>query len=221
MEFQVKMPNTNASDDEMLEDLRRVAHILSKSIITQKEYENLGKYSYSSYRNHFGTWKVALSKAGLKTSRNWGTSREEYLENLKEVWVKLGRQPKYTDMIIPFSKLSATAYAHFFGSWTNTLTEFQKYLNEAAIDTEATIENIKPERSNGHKTQRSVNWRLRFKVMQSDNFKCRFCGRAPAVDPTIILHVDHIRPYSKGGETILENLQTLCSVCNIGKSNEI
>ncbi|MCL4507775.1 MAG: HNH endonuclease [Chloroflexi bacterium] len=33
------------------------------------------------------------------------------------------------------------------------------------------------------------------------------------------LHVDHILAWSKGGETVLENLQTLCSVCNLGKSN--
>ncbi|THJ09818.1 MAG: HNH endonuclease [Nitrospira sp. CG24C] len=27
------------------------------------------------------------------------------------------------------------------------------------------------------------------------------------------------REWSKSGETVLENLQTLCSVCNLGKSN--
>jgi len=32
--------------------------------------------------------------------------------------------------------------------------------------------------------------------------------------------VDHITAWSNGGETILENLQTLCSDCNLGKSNE-
>ena len=35
----------------------------------------------------------------------------------------------------------------------------------------------------------------------------------------IELHIDHIIPWSKGGETVLENLQTLCSDCNLGKSN--
>ncbi|MBA3804703.1 MAG: HNH endonuclease, partial [Acidobacteria bacterium] len=35
----------------------------------------------------------------------------------------------------------------------------------------------------------------------------------------VALHVDHIRPWSKDGETLLENLQTLCSECNLGKSN--
>ncbi|MEW6748894.1 MAG: HNH endonuclease [Candidatus Micrarchaeota archaeon] len=56
--------------------------------------------------------------------------------------------------------------------------------------------------------------------MKRDNFKCKKCGRSPATDQSVILHVDHIKPYSKGGETTIENLETLCSVCNIGKSNE-
>jgi len=35
----------------------------------------------------------------------------------------------------------------------------------------------------------------------------------------VCLHVDHVKPWGKGGETVLENLQILCDVCNIGKSD--
>ncbi|KAB2833205.1 MAG: HNH endonuclease, partial [Candidatus Brocadia sp.] len=56
-------------------------------------------------------------------------------------------------------------------------------------------------------------------VMRNDNFKCRICGRSPATDQNIKLEVDHVKPWSKGGETVIENLQTLCSDCNSGKSN--
>jgi len=174
MRFNIKIPNLNITDEEMLGDLKIVAKKLNKSSISQQEYKEHGKYSYTSYRNHFGTWKKALLKAGLDTTRNWGTSREEYLENLKDVWVKLGRQPKYTDMIMPFSKLSSTAYAHYFGNWTNSLIEYQKFLNEESIETADSIENVQSDRVNGHKTQRNVNWRLRFKVMQRDNFNVYF-----------------------------------------------
>ena len=70
-----------------------------------------------------------------------------------------------------------------------------------------------------HKTKREIGLQLRFKVFKRDNFKCCICGASPAKDPDVELHVDHIIPWSKGGETVYENLQTLCSKCNIGKSN--
>jgi len=70
-----------------------------------------------------------------------------------------------------------------------------------------------------HKTSRDINLRLRFKVFLRDHFKCCACGASPAKDPAVVLHVDHILPWSKGGETVLDNLQTLCAKCNLGKSD--
>ena len=60
---------------------------------------------------------------------------------------------------------------------------------------------------------------LRFKVLQRDLFRCKLCGRSPATELGCELHVDHIIPFSKGGKTTFENLQSLCSRCNVGKSN--
>lgn len=67
--------------------------------------------------------------------------------------------------------------------------------------------------------RRGPNIGLRFKVLQRDRFRCQLCGQSPASDLSCKLHVDHIIPFSKGGKTIFENLQTLCSNCNVGKSN--
>jgi 5-methylcytosine-specific restriction endonuclease McrA len=46
---------------------------------------------------------------------------------------------------------------------------------------------------------------------------CSFCG-ATAREKT--LHIDHIIPVSKGGETVKENLQVLCETCNLQKNNK-
>ncbi len=70
-----------------------------------------------------------------------------------------------------------------------------------------------------NKTQRQPSWRLRFLVMKRDNFTCQACGASPAKDPAVNLHIDHIIPWSSGGETVFNNLQTLCAICNVGKSN--
>ena len=66
---------------------------------------------------------------------------------------------------------------------------------------------------------RSISDKLRYTVLKRDNFKCCACGASPAKDPSVELHIDHIIPWAKGGETVIENLQTLCSRCNIGKGD--
>lgn len=71
------------------------------------------------------------------------------------------------------------------------------------------------------KQSRRIPDKLRYQVLKRDNFKCCACGASPAKDPTIELHIDHIIPWSKGGKTSIENLQTLCSKCNLGKSDSI
>lgn len=60
--------------------------------------------------------------------------------------------------------------------------------------------------------------KLRYSILKRDGFRCKICGRT--AEDGVKLHVDHIKPVSKGGETVPENLQTLCDACNLGKSNE-
>lgn len=59
---------------------------------------------------------------------------------------------------------------------------------------------------------------LRYDVLKRDGFKCRICG--VSASDGVKLHVDHIKPISKGGKTELNNLRTLCSACNLGKSDK-
>jgi len=63
-----------------------------------------------------------------------------------------------------------------------------------------------------------VTPKIRYQILRRDNFKCQICGRSSAETK---LHVDHIRPISKGGSLgkNYDNLRTLCELCNIGKSD--
>jgi 5-methylcytosine-specific restriction endonuclease McrA len=56
----------------------------------------------------------------------------------------------------------------------------------------------------------------RYQVFLRDNWRCVSCGRDP-VKHEAVLHVDHVLPRSKGGLDDLDNLQTLCERCNLGK----
>ncbi len=57
---------------------------------------------------------------------------------------------------------------------------------------------------------------LSYEVKKRDNRTCQLCG---AKAPSVEIHVDHIVPLSKGGATTLDNLQVLCSACNLGKGD--
>lgn len=59
---------------------------------------------------------------------------------------------------------------------------------------------------------------LRYQILERDDHKCVSCGKNPKED-FIKLHIDHRIPFSEGGSSTYENLQTLCEECNIGKSN--
>ena len=59
--------------------------------------------------------------------------------------------------------------------------------------------------------------RLRFRILNRDEFKCRYCGNSPMKDNACILHIDHVRPVSDCGTNAETNLITACALCNFGK----
>ena len=63
--------------------------------------------------------------------------------------------------------------------------------------------------------RKPISKKTRFEVFKRDAFKCQYCGRS---SPDTILHVDHIKPVSKGGDNDLINLVTSRADCNGGKS---
>lgn len=220
MKFELEEYHRNVDDNELIEDLQRVAIKLNKKAVTQEEYDSIGKYSCATYSRRFGNWFKALEKAKLEKTRTpMNISEEELFENLEEVWVKLGRQPRIREIEKPLSKFHGGTYEKRFGTWGNTLKRFIDYVNKEQNEALQEEETFLDKKFTKHRTKRDINLRLRFIVMKRDNFRCKNCGKSPAKDGDTILHVDHIIPYSKGGETIMDNLQTLCSNCNLGKGN--
>ena len=238
------------NDESFFEDLRRVAAKLGKDSITTGDYVRFGKYNGDGILRRYGSWNLILQKARLKpTPYRLGKGKEifdeELFQDIERVWTKLGRQPTITDVRNGEFSFGQNTFARHFGGWRCALEAFIRYINSDDIDESSHHVNTKNHlksqtntiqqkqsssvkyedkgvvSSQKRKTTRDINLRLRFKVMARDNFKCCICGKSPATDPSIILHVDHIKPWVKGGETTIDNLQTLCSECNLGKSDLI
>lgn len=227
------------SDDEYYRDLQRVANSLNLRTVPYGEYKKYGKYSAEHIITRFGKWNTALINAGLESTgfNKDKITEQECFDEIERIWRLLGRQPTSTDIIkTGICNYSIDTFKRRFGGWRRALEAFVEYINATDSEYEPCASGLDTIRNNTndklakvnevvtlpkHCTSRNINTRLRFKVLNRDNFKCCACGASPAKDPSVELHVDHIVPWSKGGETVIENLQTLCSKCNLGKSNLI
>lgn len=202
-------------DDELLADLKRVTETLAASTVSIPKYREYGQYDETTAARRFGSWNNALLKAGLSLSNEFNISDDRLFENILTIWQHYGRQPRRSELAKPPSTVSQSPYKRRFSSWTAALEAFVEYANAGGTEAPAFLEKGESQ----PKVGRDPSLRLRWRVLQRDRFTCCACGASPALSPGVELHVDHIVPWSKGGETVLENLQTLCSVCNFGKSN--
>jgi hypothetical protein len=212
-----RVSGASVSDEELIADLRRVAELSGTEKVTQAQYRLHGQFDLSTPLRRFGTWNSALLRAKLAVSNRLDIPDIDLFENILVLWQSYGRQPRRSELASTPSKISQSPYNRRFGSWMLALEAFVNYANGNSLDgpdrpSESTL-------GSKRATGRDPSLRLRWRVLQRDNFMCCSCGASPAVTPGIKLHVDHIHPWSQGGETILDNLQTLCSRCNLGKSN--
>lgn len=212
MKFELEPHHRDIPDEDLIADLSRVAAEMLKKRVTIDQYNERGKYHATTLTRRFGSWFTALELAGLQRTRNLNISNEVLFENLAELWLKLGRQPRYADIEGARSRFSAGTYEKRFGAWRKALEAFVSWANDGIELPDVPQKVAAPRR-----TSREPNWRLRALVLLRDGATCRMCGARP--EHGVRLHVDHIKPWIKGGETVIENLQVLCERCNIGKSD--
>lgn len=225
-EFTLNESLRGASDEELFADLRRCAEMLGQKTITMGQYDELGKSHPSIFVRRFGSWFEALRLAGLEPSRSKiGITDLELFENIRQLWTALGRQPKYSEVKSPSSAFSASTYENRFGTWGKALELFVQWVNSDVESDAQTSTNACQDEMDSkipvpkRRTKREISDRLRFKILVRDGFSCKSCGASPLKTHGVELHVDHILPWSKGGETIEENLETKCKQCNLGKGN--
>lgn len=210
MDYKLRMTAKLFSDEEILCDLRESAQKIGKPTMQQREYLKVGKFSCKPFINRFGSWNNAIRKAGLETTKDVSVSDKELFQNLENTWVSLNRQPFYSEMKRPLSRYGVKMYINRFGGWIEALKIFLQYK-------ESDIEFIKLLKPKSESRSRTINEKTRLRIYKRDNYACVICGRSPANQHGVILHLDHKQPFSKGGENSYENLRTLCDKCNLGR----
>jgi 5-methylcytosine-specific restriction endonuclease McrA len=217
MHFELDPFHRDVSDTDLIADLRRVASESGTSTLTWGRYSSRGRFSPETVRRRFGSWNEALQRAGLLSTKRWRIPDDELFANLESIWRQLGRQPRRSDLDAIATAVSKSVYEQRFGTWRKALEALLAWANEE----ERNAPSIPAARA-AKRTSRQPSLRLRFCVMRRDRFRCCHCGKSPSpsTTPGLELCVDHVRPWAAGGETVLENLQTLCTDCNQGKGRE-
>ncbi len=227
MKFKLESFSRNIDETDLLKDLKQTYDLLKENdlALTFRSYDENGKYSSATIQTRFGSWNNALIKAGLKPNEEKNISDLDLFLNMEAVWTILGRQPVTRDLAKPDSKYSYQVYSERFGGWRKSLEAFVEYINEDESlednnqQSEAVSEKKKKTIIKKKRTSRNISDRMRFRILSRDGFTCQSCGASPIKERGVQLHVDHIVPWSKGGETEEDNLQAKCKQCNLGKGN--
>ena len=117
MRFEYTNYHKKASDEELLEDLRRVALENRLDSMSMNDYKRYGHFDCSTISRRFGTWNNALQLANIEIrNRTW--TEQELFDNLENVWIKKGCQPVRRDMDNKLiSGISNGAYLRRYGKW--------------------------------------------------------------------------------------------------------
>lgn len=215
MEFVYKEPNPSFTNEEILRDVINVKEKIGKKTLTFNEYRsNGGLCGQKAINNHFGSWNKLLDVLGVEKTRiSSHLSKEDIFNIIEKLWLEKGSQPTLSE----FEKTHHTKKIIIsnFGTWSTCLQQFVNWAN--SNHKKITIELNKMR----HTTPREPNNKLKVQVFKRDGLKCAICGRTREKYPELEFEIDHKKPYSKGGETVLDNLQVLCRDCNSGKGNDI
>ncbi len=219
----------------MLEELENASRVFDYTEFGWRDFNRVANISANPVKKEFGSWKNALSSlrerlkeknldlASRKTPPNRIYSDKDMFREMERIWKEIGHRPSRTEWEASKPKISYSCYRQRFDGWTNTCLKFIEYKMGRLV----TIDDRQGQRENNkdispkvkREDTRGVPLKLRLSVLKRDNFRCVLCGRSPAKDIDVNLHIDHIIPFSKGGKTEPSNLQTLCADCNLGKSS--
>ncbi len=113
-------------DDALLEEVRRVAELVDKPVLTYSDFEKHAGISVSTMLRRFGKWRITLERAGLDhlffgNPEGPNYSDEELLEKVQHASELVGKPVLTMANFTRHTGLSAEILCRRFGSWRSAL----------------------------------------------------------------------------------------------------
>ncbi len=99
----------------MREELRRLADE-AEVAPTQKQLNQVGRFSAKAYQNKFGSWNEAVRAADLRVNEEYGIAETDLLDDLRRLQEETGETPTSRD-VAEDGRYSASIYSRKFDSW--------------------------------------------------------------------------------------------------------
>jgi 5-methylcytosine-specific restriction endonuclease McrA len=196
------------TEDELLDELRRVADKLGESP-SVAQMETLGRIYPSVYIKRFGSWNNAVETAGLDpTPQPSRIKRETLLAELQNVIDSIGGVSTAAEFE-EHSEYSRGPYLREFGSWNEAVRSLG-YEPRYPRGEEAEYRYYGP------------NWQAkRESRIEIDQYKCQKCGISRAEhyekyeQDLSVHHIRRLREFnSYENANTLTNLITVCTECH-------
>lgn len=141
--FEAREPQTEVSEEELLEELHRLTEELGERP-TADQMDQQGEYWVSTYQSHFESWAQAVEEAGYETPHpSRRVSKEALLEDLERVAEEIGGRPTLRD-VEEHGEYGPMTYIRRFGSWNEALEAagFEARTYHANVSQEEMIEEL-------------------------------------------------------------------------------
>ncbi len=125
MEFKLNEYHRNVSDEELIQDIIRVASQLNSDNVTMKQYKEYGNYNCTTITNRFNGWINACKMANLKFCskqvNNKKVSRIDIINDLKVVAENTSSSQLSHEFYYAHGKYHYSTICKHFGSWNKAI----------------------------------------------------------------------------------------------------
>ena len=167
----------------------------------------------------YGGWEPVCTAADMKVWKTHEYNDEDIINLVLDLWRWRGQRPVITDLkkynLEHGTMLHEGTIKNKWGNWS----PFIKLISQLGQG-QITISDVIDAKIKKNPRE-AISAGIRCEILRRDNYACIDCAASPRKDRNVSLHIHHVKPVSKGGKSLIENLVTNCSSCNLGKSDRI